>query len=86
MSMNEMVKVYELSRECDFTDKDIKRSFERLCTPSNVSELIEGYHNNLSVVAHKLYEMLESLRDDYWVSSAVGKNIDALLAEARGEL
>ena len=86
MSMNEMVKVYELSRALEFTDKDIKRSFKRLCTPSNVSELIENSHSTISIAAPKMYEMLESLREDYGVGSAVGKDIDALLAEARGEL
>lgn len=43
---------------------------------------------NISLIeaAPEMYEMLESLREDYGLLTDVGKDIDMLLAKARGEL
>lgn len=40
---------------------------------------------HLIAAAPEMYEMLESLREDYGLLTDVGKDIDELLAKARGE-
>ncbi len=52
----------------------------------------DGHHGDeqvanmhLIVTAPEMYEMLESLREDYGLGSKVGKDIGLLLSKARGE-
>jgi len=40
---------------------------------------------NLIAAAPDMYKMLESLREDYGLLTDVGKDIDKLLAKARGD-
>ena len=49
-------------------------------------ERVESTANaHLIAAAPDMYEMLESLREDYGLLTTVGKDIDKLLAKARGE-
>lgn len=41
MSKEDLCKIYALHRRSGFSDKDVKRCFERACTPASVSEALE---------------------------------------------
>lgn len=43
--MIELLNIYDLHKRCGFSDKDVKRAFERGCNPSSVAEIIELLHN-----------------------------------------
>lgn len=47
MSKEELCRIYSINRRAGFSDKDMKRSFERACTPSSVSELIEELQSSI---------------------------------------
>ncbi len=56
-------------------------------TDLSYSDGVERRANaHLIAAAPDMYEMLASLREDYGLLSAVGKDIDMLLAKARGEV
>lgn len=51
-----------------------------------VADYVYSEHDaHLIAAAPDMYEMLESLREDYGLLTPVGKDIDKLLAKARGE-
>jgi len=53
---------------------------------THISLSLEDIANaHLIAAAPDMYKMLESLRDDYGLLTTVGKDIDKLLAKARGE-
>lgn len=47
MSKEELCRIYALHRRSGFADKDVKRAFERACTPLPVSGLIEELQSAL---------------------------------------
>ena len=52
-------------------------------TKCDESEIIANTH--LIAAAPEMYEMLNSMREEYGFSSVAGKDIDELLAKARGD-
>ena len=41
--MIDLLRIYEIHRQCEFSDKDIKKAFDRQCKPLNVIELISAF-------------------------------------------
>lgn len=62
--MSELAEIYEIHKACEFRDKDIKKAYERRCTPANVRELfmiIEALKSENKRLSDRVY----SLEDTY---------------------
>jgi hypothetical protein len=71
--MSELTEIYEIHKSCGFKDKDIKKAYERRCTPANVSELFRVIEA-LKAENDRLISRVYSLEDTYIHSEVKGCN------------
>ena len=69
--MSELMQFYEIQKSCGFKDKDIKKAYERRCTPANVGELFMVIEA-LKAENKRLVDRVYALEDEYIHSTVKG--------------
>jgi hypothetical protein len=71
--MSDLTEIYEMHKSCGFKDKDIKKAYERRCTPANVSELFKVIEA-LKAENKRLTDRVYALEDTYIHRTVKGCN------------